>query len=294
MTDPEARNLRPLLLLALGAAAGVLLAAWSLIGTDRRALPDGVVASVNGNFIYEDAYGRLVAGLDADTRSEMTPELRRRVLDRMIDEELLVQRGLELGLAESDRRVRADITQAMIRSVVLEAEDEPPPEDGVQAFFEEERAFFTQPGRIRVRQVFFRVRAPADEPAVRARAEAARARLLAGEPIDQVSREDGDSEVSPVPDAPLPPTKLREYVGPTALRAVMELGAGEISEPVRSGTGVHVFQVVEREDPRVPPYEEIREQVKAEFVRRAGDRALRRYLDDLRDRAEVEVDEERT
>jgi parvulin-like peptidyl-prolyl isomerase len=293
MTDPEPRNLRPLLWLAFGAAAGIALAAWSLLATDRRGLPDGVVASVNGNFIYVDAYGRLVAGLDADTRSEITPELRRRVLDRMIDEELLVQRGLELGLAESDRRVRADITQAMIRSVVLEAEDEPPAEEEVRTFFDEERGFFTQPGRVQVRQVFFRLREPKDEASVLARAEAVRARLLAGDPIEVVREEDGDIEVSPVPDAPLPPTKLREYVGPTALRAVLALDTGAISEPVRSGTGVHVFQIVHREQPSVPPYEQIREQVKAEFVRRAGDKALRRYLDDLRDRAEVEVDEDR-
>ena len=210
----------------------------------------------------------------------------------MIDEELLVQRGLALGLAESDRRVRADITSAMIRSVVVEAEDEEPTEAELRAFYDEEGAFFTQPGRVRVGQVFFRVRAADEDAATRARAEIARDRLRAGEALATVRAEMGDEEVSRVPDTMLPPAKLREYVGPTALRAVLALDAGAIGDPVRSGTGYHVFWLVEREPARTPPFDEVREQVRAEWVRRAGDRALRDYLDDLRDRADVQVESE--
>jgi parvulin-like peptidyl-prolyl isomerase len=104
-----------------------------------------------------------------------------------------------------------------------------------------------------------------------------------------VRAELGDEEVSPIPDTLLPPAKLREYVGPTALRAVMELAPGAISAPVRSGMGLHVFQLIEREEARVPPFEAVAEQVQAEWVRRAGDRALRGYLDDLREDARVET-----
>ena len=283
---------RPAWVLGLGALMGVLAAAYGLIvsgGAD--ALQPGIAATVNGIAIDQEGYERLVAGLDADTREPVTPELRRRVLDRMIDEELLVQRGLELGLAESDRRVRADITTAMIRSVVLEAEDDPPSEADLTTFYSEESGFFTQPGRIRVGQVFFRVPASTTEAAVKARAMAARESLLGGEVLDVVRKEAGDAEVSPVPDALLPPAKLREYIGPTALRSVMALeltdSASAISEPVRSGTGYHVFVLREREHERVPPFAEIREQVRAEWVRRAGDRALRDYLDRLRREADV-------
>ncbi len=279
-------------LLGLGAVAGVAAAAVGLLSTDSRfasGLPERTVASVNGTLIFEDQYQRLVAGLESDMREPITDELRTRVLDRMIDEELLVQRGLELGLAESDRRVRADITQAMIRSVVVEAEDRPPEDETLEAFYAEEQGFFTQPGRLRVAQVFFRVRSADAEADARARAQDATRRLRAGETLAAVREALGDEEVSPVPDALLPPAKLREYVGPTALRAVQALEPGAVSEPVRSGTGVHVFRLLEREAPHIAPFEQIREQVRAEWVRRAGDRALRSYLDDLRARADVVV-----
>lgn len=280
---------RPLLWLASGAAAGVVLAAWGLLGTDASsaALPSGVVASVNGRLIQTEDWQRLVQGLESDMREPVGPELRRRVLDRMIDEELLVQRGVELGLVETDRRVRADLTQAMIQAIVVESDEESPTEEELRRFFAEEPSFFTQPGRVRAAHVFFRVRAPDEDATAAARAAEAERRLRAGEPLATVRASLGDEEVSPLPDALLPPAKLREYVGPTALRAVMDLAPGAISPPVRSGTGYHVFQLVEREEPRVPPFEEVADRVRAEWVRRAGDRALRGYLDDLRASAEV-------
>jgi parvulin-like peptidyl-prolyl isomerase len=253
---------RPLWWLLAGAATGVVLAAYGLLtgAAPGAALPDHGVARVNGTLIFSDAFERLVAGLESDTREVAPPETRRRVLDRMIEEELLVQRGLELGLAESDRRVRADITAAMIRSVVVAAEDEPPVEAELRAFYGEERSFFTQPGRLRVRQIFFRVPTRQAEEVAAERAADAKRRLDEGETFED-----------------------------TALRAAMDLEPGEISSPVRSGTGFHLIQLVASESPRVPPYETVVEQVRAEFIRRRGDRALRDYLDELRARAQVVV-----
>ncbi|MCP5058626.1 MAG: hypothetical protein GY937_18145 [bacterium] len=284
---------RPVVLLGLGAVLGVAVAAWGLLSTDPTvgALPGAAIARVNGTLISSEDFQSLVSGLESDTRQAVSDEMRKRVLDRMIDEELLVQRGMELGLVESDRRVRANITSAMVRMVVVDAEDQPTEEDELRAFYAEEAGFFTQPGRLRVRQVFIRVRRGEDDQAGQARAEAARAAWVGGESLTEVRKTHGDVEVSPVPDALLPPAKLREYVGPTALRTVMDMSKGEISQPVRSGTGYHVFLLLDREEERVPSYEEISELVRKEWVRRSGDRALRTYLDDLRARADVVLGE---
>jgi parvulin-like peptidyl-prolyl isomerase len=286
-----AESSRPLWWLLAGAVAGVALAAQGLLSSAGPGgeLPEHGVARVNGTLIFSDEFERLVAGLESDTREVAPPETRRRVLDRMIDEELLVQRGLELGLAESDRRVRADITAAMIRSVVVEAEDDPPQEDELRDFYREESSFFTQPGRLRVRQIFFRVPTREAQEAAAARASEARRRLDAGETFEAVAAELGEEPISKVPDALLPPAKVREYLGPTALRATMELEPGQVSAPVRSGTGFHLIQLVQSEPPRVPDFEDVAQQVRAEYLRRRGDRALRDYLDELRKRAEVSV-----
>ena len=170
------------------------------------------------------------------------------MLDRLIDEELLVQRGAGArpgasrpprarrphrdGHRRRGRRRRASASRATRE---------------VAAFYAANRDFFAGPGRLRVRQVFVRVSAPTD-PAALARAEAGGAPAARRrERSPRVAAELGDPPLAPLPDAALPPAKLRDYLGPTALRAALELGVGAVSDPVRSGTGYHVLQVVERQ-----------------------------------------------
>src|SRR3989442_162817 len=123
----------------------------------------------------------------------------------------------------------------------------------------------------------------------RPRARPTVARRRAGEDFAGVRARLGDPEIAPLPDALLSPAKLLDHLGPTALRAALELEAGAVSDPVRSATGYHVLQVVEREAEWVPPREEIGDEVVAEYRRRRGEPALRAYLDGLRARADVEI-----
>src|SRR5262244_135331 len=117
---PPVASRRPLVLLALGALTGAGVAAAGLLSASARngALPSGVVALVNREPIRTDDYLRTVQALANDKRDALTDDDRRRVLDRLIEEELLVQRGLALGLARQDRRVRSDLTSTVIDSVV--------------------------------------------------------------------------------------------------------------------------------------------------------------------------------
>ena len=279
-------------LLAIGAGAGVALAATGLVAssvTRGRALPSGAVARVNGTLLRADDYARSLDALERDRRAGREPADRRLVLDRLIDEELLVQRGLELGLARQDARVRRDLTAAVIDAVVTEHEDGTPPDAELEAFYRRERDFFARPGRLRVRQLWCRADTAADAPSAEARARAAAASLRAGEDFAGVRARLGDAEIAPLPDALLSPAKLLDHLGPTALRAALELEAGAVSDPVRSATGYHVLQVIEREAEWVPPREEVADEVVAEYRRRRGERALRAYLDGLRARAAVEI-----
>jgi parvulin-like peptidyl-prolyl isomerase len=297
MHDTTITELKPpsrlgLLLLTLGAVAGIAVAATGLLGPGLRvssALPAGTVARINGQVIRDEDYERVVAGLANDRRDGIDDAQRRLVLDRLIDEELLIQRGLELGFARQDRKVRADLTAAVIASVVTEHEDLQPSDAQLQAFYDAHRDFFTQPGRLRLQQIFCRVPAAADDAAAAARAHEAVRRLRAGEAFGAVQAELGNAEIAPLPDALLPPAKLVDYLGPTPLQAALSLNVGAVSEPVRSGSGYHVLRVIERQTDATPAFAEIKPQIVAEFRRNAGEHALRAYLDTLRGRAEVVV-----
>ncbi len=291
MTTREAgADARARWLLLLGALAGLGTAAASLLGpsagSDR--LPADAAARVNDTVIRADEVARVLAALEGDRRTPLTDEDRRRVLDRLIEEELLVQHALALGLARSDRRVRADLVSAVLGSLAAAGDGYEPDESEIREFYAENRDFFAGPGRLWVRQVFVAVDDRGEEDA-RTRATRAAERLRAGDAIDRVREELGSPEVAPLPDAPLPPAKLREYLGPTALLAAMDLAPGATSDPVRSAQGYHVLALVERDPGGAPPLEEIVPQVRAELRRRADDRVLRERLDQLRAEADVVV-----
>jgi parvulin-like peptidyl-prolyl isomerase len=281
---------RAIALLAFGAITGLVAAAIGLLAQTRSeaALPDGAVAAVNGTAVRRADYERAVEALASDRRSAIDDADRRHVLDRLVDEELLVQRALELGLARSDRRVRGDLVAAVIEAVTAEAGQREPDADELQAFFEANRDYFAQPGRLHVEQVFVRSSGDADSVAL-GRARDAAARLRAGEPAALVQRDAGPAPVAAVPDSPLPAAKLREYVGPAAVLAVATLAPGEVADPVGGAGGYQVLRVVAREPNRVPAFAEVEEELRSEWRRRAGDDALRAYLDDIRARATIAV-----
>lgn len=267
---------------ACGALVGLSLAALGVIGGPALlAEGGGAAATVNGTAISQADLERAVDALAQERRAALGSEERGHVLDRMIEEELLVQRGVEIGLLRSDRAVRAALVASMIDSVVAQAASDEPEEAELRAFYAGNSAYFARPARLELRQIFFR-----SSPDALERAERSWRRLAAGEDFEAV-REDGDPDLSGLPQAPLPAAKLRDYLGPALAAAAAELPVGGFSRPLTSSTGIHLLQLLAAEPAAAPAFEEVREQVAAELRRRAGDRALREYLDALRANAEI-------
>lgn len=292
--EGEAVGRRTTVLLALGAALGIAAAVVSLtdVRSARSRLPDDVVAQVNGVPIRRPDYLRAVGALASDRRAELTAADRRHVLDRLIDEELLVQYGVDLGLVRSDRRVRGDLVSAVLAAQVASVDDFEPTDDELRAYYAEHGDFFGNPGRMRLAVLWVRgepARAPGDADA---RAREAVAALRGGEDFDAVARRLGDVMVAPLPDGYLPPAKVREYVGPAVAAAATALQPGEVTEPIASGGGVYVAWLIDREAGQRPPLLEIEPQVRAEMKRRAGDDAVRAALERLRREGEVVTAEE--
>jgi hypothetical protein len=188
------------------------------------------VATVNGVPIRASQYERALADLASDRRDGVDDQLRRHVLDRLIEEELLVQRGLALGLARTDRRVRGELTAAVIGSVLAGVEGEPSAAE-IDAFYAGHADEFRAPGRIQVEQIFFGDRREDD-------ARSARRRLDEGAGFDGI-RAEGDPEPVPVPASP-PPARRSLPPDRGAMRARAPRGWRRWPAPFR--VGYHVVR----------------------------------------------------
>ncbi len=286
---------RARVLLAAGALAGLSLTAYGLLagsapGTDP--VPADAIALVNEEPIARDAYLRLAERLESERGEPLGLAERRRLLDRLIEETLLVQRGLSLGLVRHDPSVRKGLSAAVIQSVTAEAAAAEFEDSAVEEFYAAHGDYFAAPGRLHVREL--RVPISGDgEAESRARAARATERLRAGDEFGRVEAELGSPSPARPPEIALPARTLGEYLGPTLLERAEQMREGEVSEPIRIGDAFHVLVIVARQAERSPPLPEIETLVRAEMRRRAGDQALRVYLDELRAASAVRIAEDR-
>lgn len=246
-----------------------------------QGLSGDVLARVNGKALtVQDLAFAL------ERSASKSPDRRHReTLDLLIDQELLIQRGVEIGLLESDLTVRKAIAMAVIDAVVADVLKREPSEEELRAFYTSHRAVFALPARLHVQHLFFAENGDSDK--ARVRAEQAVAAIAHGMSFREAGERYGDQDGGPVPDTPLPPHVLRRYLGPTLANTALALRAGEISSPVRSPLGYHVLRLVESQPESVRPYEAVRQEVRAEYFRRKRDEALQRQLDRLRRNATI-------
>ncbi len=271
--------------------AMVLGAGLALVGLlvedlqpSRPRVPDGAIAIVNGTPIPAADYQRALDALETDLRRPIDERDQRYVIDRLIDELLLVEHGLELGLVRSDPYLRTAVARAVLDRVQARvATAEPPGELGLRAHYQAHPERFAATGRIELDGLFFR-----DLDAATRAADQWRR----GEPREQVALA-ADQPAIELPAQPLPPGKLRDYLGARASELALALEVGEISEPISVGDhgGAWVLECRARTLGQVPAFAEVREQVEADLRRDREDQALHELVRELRADAVIVIAE---
>ena len=67
------------------------------------------------------------------------------------------------------------------------------------------------------------------------------------------------------------------------------LAPGQLSDPVRTPFGVHLIQVVERRAGKVPPIEQVHDELQERLTRVQMQRQTEQYVEELRRQAVVDV-----
>ena len=265
-------------ILGLGLVIGIFLATLTIV--EKNNIPDqNWAAKIEDQLIPFERYEMQLEGLANDKRSPLTKKDKEFVLERMIEEELLIKRAIDLGMLENNPMARGTIVQQMIKNIISEGSRIEPEEKELIEFFEENIGFFTKANRLRVRQIYF----SQDDFGDRVLKEAKNAftRLLKSETFDQVALSGSNSALK-VPDTLMNLSKVREYIGPSLMREAQLLKPGQFSEPKKVAGGYKIIYLVDREDAAQPEYSNIKSSVLSEFSKRRDDQSLRTYLDNLK------------
>ncbi len=143
-------------------------------------------------------------------------------------------------------------------------------EDDLHKAYRERSEDFKRPERREVQQLLY---------ASEDKATKALAMLKSGTPLEQVA-----SQTEILNKTSLSLGKVgRNSIIENASDAVFSLQAGEITDPIQSPFGWHIFRVVSIEPPSVTPFEEVRASLEKELSQRNADEAQSKLANKLED-----------
>jgi peptidyl-prolyl cis-trans isomerase C len=293
MTAFTRRPQRPLILLVVGAALGLLAAGFGLFRpADQvvRTVPPGYVALVNGRGILMSDF---MSQTEAETSmpfAQTTPEQRRKVLHEMIDEELLVQRALALDFPELDTNVRMALVDAINSQVSAPILARRPSDTELQRFFNANREKYASGGIMQLTDIalHFGGIEDADQTVEQAEADAAQAvyQLRSGASLDYVMQHFGFSR-GHINGGKEFDFAAKIHLGPKLFAAASELGDGDISDPVTDTDGVHVMIMRHRQAPFEPGFDKVRNNVYSDYMAAAQTRAQQQSVEFLHANADI-------
>ena len=265
-------------ILFIGLTLGALMAGFSVI-QKSNIVNYQWAAKIEDTSISMEKYLVQLEGLAKDKRSPITQSDKEYVLERMIEEELLIKRALDLGMLDNNPMARGTIVQQMIKTIISENQRYEVTEEELKEFFEQNTGFFTKSSRLRIRQIYF-----SEEDFKELTFEEsykAYDLLLEGKSFDEVSKF-GSTSALKIPNSLMTLTKVREYVGPSIMNIANSLVPGSFTQPIKVSGGYKIIYLLEKELADKPTFNRIKDSVLAEFLKRRDDNSLRQYLDNLK------------
>ena len=263
-------------LLIFGLIIGVFLAANSIV-QESNLIEDDWVANVGGVQISKEKYYSQLEGLARDKKNPITEKDKNYVLERMIEEELLIIRAKELGLFKNNQIVRGSIIQQMIKLIISENYLESVEEETLRKFYEQNIGFFSSASRLRLQQIYFSNLSGDSKE----RSDEAFEYLKEGASYDEVSKM-ADQSALTIPNSMMNLSKVREYIGPTLMNLARRLEPGEFSVPMEVAGGHKIIYLFDKELSEPEEFDSIQPKILKEYQRRRDDNSLREYLEDLK------------
>ena len=266
------------LVLFAGILIGALMAAYSVI--EKSNISDYKwAAKIEDTSIPMEKYLTQLDGLSKDKRSPLTQKDKEYVLERMIEEELLIKRAIDLGMLNDNPMARGTIVQQMIKAIIAENARYEISDSELESFFQENSGFFTKSSRLRIQQIYFSNEQLKDDSLIVAKK--AYDLLKRGDDFESVSKLGSPSALK-IPNSLMTLSKVREYIGPSLMNLARELEINSFTSPIEVSGGYKIIYLIDKEMASPPKFNDIKASVSSEFLKRKDDQSLRSYLENLK------------
>jgi parvulin-like peptidyl-prolyl isomerase len=313
-TASQVNVTRSMVLCAIGAVVGLAIAGIGLFsarGTATHTVPPEDIALVNQRPVLRSDFVTQLEGETGESFDQATRAEKLKVLDEMIREELLVQRGLELDFAETDQMTRNALAMAMDQQALAEATTSQPTEQQLREFFDKNPARYASDGILTVRHLVLLGggntgggegkdggagasggatgggaggdRGGGEQAMQRARE--AVAALRANTPVEAVMAKFGLTEPRNDGDEFYFAAKI--HLGDVVYAQALRMKEGEVSEPLQAADGIHIVRVIKNKVPVPLSFEHARLQVLTDLKNAQQERLMAATMKFLRERSKV-------
>ena len=269
-------------LLLLASIIGTLLAIYSIMDSNKNysSLPDNVAAVVNDKIIPSERYQTVIQLIKNDKRDDLTDIDRKMALERIIEEELLVQYAYQNGFLEADDLLRKSIVRSVVDSIAEQSISVIPNEKTLRDFYQDNLPLFTIDEQFRI--VILSSQNGSD--------------INAGKIIWQDSydipllmNEIGSIKKLEISSDFISKYRLGTLIGPLLRDVVLSLKLGETSEPLETIYGYSIVTLIDKKGRVIPDYKEINEIVLQEYKRRQRETILNDLLSDLKRQSDINI-----
>lgn len=269
-------------LLLLASIIGTLLAIYSIMDSNKNysSLPENVAAMVNDKIIPSERYQTVIQLIKNDKRDDLTDIDRSMALERIIEEELLVQYAYQNGFLEADDLLRKSIVRSVVDSIAEQSISVIPNEKTLRDFYKDNLPLFTIDEQFRI--VILSSQNGSD--------------INAGKIIWQDSydipllmNEIGSIKKLEISSDFISKYRLGTLIGPLLRDVVLSLKLGETSEPLETIYGYSIVTLIDKKGRVIPDFKEINEIVLQEYKRRQRETILNDLLSDLKRQSDINI-----
>jgi parvulin-like peptidyl-prolyl isomerase len=288
---------RSMALLACGSLIGLVIAGYGLFtakGTRSHGVSPEAVALVNQRQILRSDFMTQTQAQYNVPFAQTTAEQRQKTLEDMINEELLMQRGLEIDLPSYDPDVRSALVAGVELEVTAEVLAQQPTGEELRVYYEQHKDKYSSEGIMQLRDLLLSTDARSGSAAHAAASKAA-AEVRRGEPLDAIIKRYGLRDSGRFMDAgqvdlgDIYQFAVRAKLDDALYNALLPLKGGEISDPVDESDGVHLVAMIKRRFPVPQTFDQASNRVWTDLKGEAQAKVRTANVAYLRGRADIVV-----